>query len=313
VNEQDIELLSAYLDGELSDSEREQLEQRLQAEPDLRRELESLRQLVALVRTVPMLKAPRDFTLTPAMVGQTPTRRTLSLAPYITLLSAAAAFVLIAVGALSLLNMSSQALPVPLASEAMIASMPTAQLEEQFATDGETETSAAEARNALATIGVGQGGAAASDAVLAEAAALPTTTAPFTPAMLTVTPALGLVGNAAGGEVAPAPMLAQQSQPSPDPAQSETFATGAFASTSVAQAPTIPTVTALPSQPPPSTTLAVMPTLLPPAAPPPAPPPPPSDQTPQASPSIPIGVWLIAAGIVLLMATLIRSLLQRRK
>lgn len=68
-SERDPELLSAYLDGELTDREREDLEQRLAQETPLRTELEALRATVALVRDLPRLKAPRNFTLDPAVYG----------------------------------------------------------------------------------------------------------------------------------------------------------------------------------------------------------------------------------------------------
>jgi len=66
LSERDLELLSAYLDGELSDRDRHMLEQRLAAEADLRRSLDELRATVRLVGRLPRLKAPRNFTLDPA-------------------------------------------------------------------------------------------------------------------------------------------------------------------------------------------------------------------------------------------------------
>ncbi len=69
LSDNEIELLSAYLDGALTDSERAALEARLNAEPALRRELESLRQTVALIKTLPTMKAPRNFTLTREMIA----------------------------------------------------------------------------------------------------------------------------------------------------------------------------------------------------------------------------------------------------
>jgi len=67
------ELLSAYLDGELSPRERARLEARLATDPELRERLEGLRRTVALVRGLPQVQAPRNFLLTPAMVA--PVRR----------------------------------------------------------------------------------------------------------------------------------------------------------------------------------------------------------------------------------------------
>jgi hypothetical protein len=65
---QDLELLSAFLDDELTPAERATLERRLQREPALAEELDSLRQTVNLVRQMPIRKAPRSFALTPALV-----------------------------------------------------------------------------------------------------------------------------------------------------------------------------------------------------------------------------------------------------
>lgn len=66
----DYEQLSAYLDDELNADERSALEARLQADAELQAELASLRQTVELVRGMPMLKAPRSYTLDPARYGK---------------------------------------------------------------------------------------------------------------------------------------------------------------------------------------------------------------------------------------------------
>lgn len=64
----ELELLSAYLDGELRSADRQALEVRLQAEPDLREQLESFRKAKIIVGYLPRLRAPHNFTLTPEMV-----------------------------------------------------------------------------------------------------------------------------------------------------------------------------------------------------------------------------------------------------
>ncbi len=69
-SEPDLELLSAYVDGELTGRERAEVEQRLTHDPELRAALADLRQTVALVRSLPPLKAPRNFTLNPALYGR---------------------------------------------------------------------------------------------------------------------------------------------------------------------------------------------------------------------------------------------------
>ena len=64
----DLALLSAYLDGELQPHQHQALAARLQAEPDLREWLESLRKVKRTVGYLPRLRAPRNYTLTPEMV-----------------------------------------------------------------------------------------------------------------------------------------------------------------------------------------------------------------------------------------------------
>ncbi len=114
----DLELLSAYLDGELAPAERVALERRLAAEPALRAELEALRAVAARVRALPVLQAPRDFRLDPAIYGQRPVSEPRWLSGrfqprrvygYASALSAAAAMVILLVGVLGLLG--SGALP----------------------------------------------------------------------------------------------------------------------------------------------------------------------------------------------------------
>lgn len=64
------ELLSAYLDGELSRRERERLEARLSEDPTLRAELRAMHRTVSLMRELPRVAAPRNFILSEAMVKQ---------------------------------------------------------------------------------------------------------------------------------------------------------------------------------------------------------------------------------------------------
>jgi hypothetical protein len=72
MNRRDIELLSSYLDGQLKPSDSARLEARLASDPDLRAVLDDLRAARGLLRQLPMRKAPRNFTLTPKMVGKNP-------------------------------------------------------------------------------------------------------------------------------------------------------------------------------------------------------------------------------------------------
>ncbi|MBI3743709.1 MAG: zf-HC2 domain-containing protein [Chloroflexi bacterium] len=68
------ELLSAYLDGRLSHAERAAVERLLAESDDGRRELEALRQTVAMLRQLPRVQPTRSFTLTPAMADARPPR-----------------------------------------------------------------------------------------------------------------------------------------------------------------------------------------------------------------------------------------------
>lgn len=72
MNQRDLELLSSYLDGQLKPSDSARLEARLASNRDLRAVLDDLRAARGLLRQLPMRKAPRNFTLTPKMVGKNP-------------------------------------------------------------------------------------------------------------------------------------------------------------------------------------------------------------------------------------------------
>ena len=72
MNHRDIQQLSEYLDGRLSPSDSARLETRLASDPALASTLEALRESRSLLRRLPHRRAPRNFTLTPKMVGQKP-------------------------------------------------------------------------------------------------------------------------------------------------------------------------------------------------------------------------------------------------
>lgn len=71
-NFREIELLSSYLDGQLSASESTRLETRLSAEPELASVLFDIRYARGILRKLPARKAPRSFTLTRKMVWLKP-------------------------------------------------------------------------------------------------------------------------------------------------------------------------------------------------------------------------------------------------
>jgi len=69
ISARDWETLSAYLDEQLTSKERSQLAARLEVNQDLREALENLRRIRAALRSVPRVRAPRNFTLTLEMAG----------------------------------------------------------------------------------------------------------------------------------------------------------------------------------------------------------------------------------------------------
>lgn len=63
------EALSAYLDNQISAKDRARLEARLRQDPEMAQALEELRRTRIILRSQPRLRAPRNFSLTPAMAG----------------------------------------------------------------------------------------------------------------------------------------------------------------------------------------------------------------------------------------------------
>ncbi|NWF69359.1 MAG: zf-HC2 domain-containing protein [Chloroflexi bacterium] len=121
VSEQDHELLSAYVDGMLSENERLALEARLRSDETLLRELTALYLTLALLKQLPPLAAPRDFTLEAA-----PARWLIFPAtPVFSALSAAAATFLVAIGLLFLLSSGGQQ-AAPSGDQAQVAQQITA-------------------------------------------------------------------------------------------------------------------------------------------------------------------------------------------
>jgi anti-sigma factor RsiW len=68
----DLDALSAYADGTLSPAERLAVERRLEQDPALRQALKEIRTMSALLRALPQVRPPRNFTLTPEMAGIRP-------------------------------------------------------------------------------------------------------------------------------------------------------------------------------------------------------------------------------------------------
>lgn len=70
LNDSDLELLSAYIDSQLTSDERLALEVRLLNEPALRMALDELRATVSILRDLEPIRPPRSFTIDPATVQQ---------------------------------------------------------------------------------------------------------------------------------------------------------------------------------------------------------------------------------------------------
>ncbi len=110
MNDYDYNQLSAYIDGELTDNERQSLELRLQEEPELRGELQALRQTVNLIQQLPAMKAPRNYMLTAEMLADVPERTTVATPrniiplPFMSALSSAAAAIFIIAGVILLMS-----------------------------------------------------------------------------------------------------------------------------------------------------------------------------------------------------------------
>lgn len=124
LSDRDLETLSAYLDGEISRKDRERLEVRLRADEDLRDSLEQLRRTREVMRSSPSIRAPRNYYLTPEMVGRVDTTR--RAYPILRLAAAFASviFVLLLIGDL---------FTVPRVAMSPIVGMQSAETSEEFA------------------------------------------------------------------------------------------------------------------------------------------------------------------------------------
>ncbi len=70
LSRRDLEVLSAYLDGELRAEEARRLEVRLEQDRALRAAFTELRSVRDAMRSLPVLRPPRSLVLTPDMVGR---------------------------------------------------------------------------------------------------------------------------------------------------------------------------------------------------------------------------------------------------
>jgi len=91
----DWELISTYLDGQLTAAEKRLVMDQLALRPELAQGLEELRRTRAVLRAAPRRRAPRNFTLTPAMVGKSRRGFSWSWAPSLGFASALATILLV--------------------------------------------------------------------------------------------------------------------------------------------------------------------------------------------------------------------------
>lgn len=113
----DWQLLSEYLDGQISPRDKSNLEKRLQTQAELREGLEELRQTRMILRSATKQRVPRNFTLTPSMVEKVRPRPWLRSVPVLNFASAAAALALVVVMVYGLLPGAMPASQPPAATD----------------------------------------------------------------------------------------------------------------------------------------------------------------------------------------------------
>jgi hypothetical protein len=69
ISSRDMEILSAFVDGQLNSKEQARLDARLRDEPELQAVIDEFRQVRNGLQAMPKVRVPRNFTLTPAMAG----------------------------------------------------------------------------------------------------------------------------------------------------------------------------------------------------------------------------------------------------
>lgn len=93
----DLKYLSLYLDKQLSPIEQQRLEKRLQENQPLRKLLDELRETRRVLRAMPKARAPRNFTVSPQMIGSQPARPAYPILGFVSAL-ASILFVLVLAG-----------------------------------------------------------------------------------------------------------------------------------------------------------------------------------------------------------------------
>lgn len=130
ITPQDLNRLSAYIDNQLSPAEKTKLESRLGHETELQQALTDLRLTRRMLRSLPTIKPPRNFTLTRAQ-AQAAARPRFQLFPALRLATALAGFAfvfLLAVDLLALQNSAGET-AAPALEQALKSTEPTETVE----------------------------------------------------------------------------------------------------------------------------------------------------------------------------------------
>ncbi len=116
INSRDYELISAYLDNQLSSKDHAFFEERLKADPELQKELNEMSATRLMLRSLPQRRSPRNYFVTAEAVRP---RSSLKLAPIFGIVSAAASVMLaLVIFGSSLLRPTYQTAMVPAPSVA---------------------------------------------------------------------------------------------------------------------------------------------------------------------------------------------------
>ncbi len=176
-----VELLSAFLDGQVSQAERALIESHLRGCSLCREELESLRWTVSMVQALPRVRVPHAFTLSEAMVGaRKPATGASWLGGLARGLGAVAAVALVVVLAATLLR-PPMAVPMPSSARFAPTALPTEGAAELFMAPAAVPEAVSEAqgeRAAAAAAEADQGTAEAPAEIAIAAATAPPTEQP---------------------------------------------------------------------------------------------------------------------------------------
>lgn len=127
ISRRDWQRLSAYVDGQLPKNQQARLRQRLSEEPALQLALDDLRLMRSGLRELPKMRAPRNFSLTPEMIGQRKRSARIYTSFRLASVLSSLLFILVMFGDIFTLGYSGQQLSVPVAESVA----PAAPIEEK--------------------------------------------------------------------------------------------------------------------------------------------------------------------------------------